>query len=77
MAGGGSVDNDAPFGMKLLALIVIVISATIGGKLLGVMQKGLKTSKFEIKPCLPKKVAIPPLVGMIVFGCIARNIWEP
>jgi len=25
---------------------------------------------------MPKKVAIPPLVGMIVFGCIARNIFE-
>jgi len=25
---------------------------------------------------LPKKLAIPPLVGMIIFGCIARNIFE-
>jgi Kef-type K+ transport system membrane component KefB len=40
------------------------------------MQSGAKIGSCEIKGCLPKKVAIPPLVGMIVFGCISRNIYE-
>jgi len=25
---------------------------------------------------MPKKCAVPPLVGMIIFGCIGRNIFE-
>ena len=37
MSGGGAADNDAPFGLKLIALLVIVASATLGGFILGVM----------------------------------------
>ena len=41
------------------------------------MQKGMTCcGGYKIRPCMPKKIAIPPLVGMIVFGCIARNIFE-
>ena len=37
MAGGGSTDSDAPFGEKFLALIIVVVCATIGGFIFKIM----------------------------------------
>jgi len=38
----------------------------------GINFKSGKVGPINIKPCLTK-IEIPPLVGMIVFGCLARN----
>lgn len=51
--------------------------AACGGILVQILMKGInfdsgKVGPVKIKPLLTK-IAIPPLVGMIVFGCIARN----
>ena len=37
MSGGGTIDNDAPFGLKFLALLVVVGCATVGGFIFKVM----------------------------------------
>jgi len=37
MSGGGTIDNDAPVGLKLVALLIVVASATIGGFILRIM----------------------------------------
>ena len=77
MTGGSTIDNNAPFEQKFCALCIVVASATLGGFILRVMQNGYGTSTTQrIKPCMPKKIAIPPLVGMILFGGLARNLFE-
>lgn len=61
------------------ALIVVLVFGTLGGFLFQMLQ-GMKFSKmgcipaFTIKP-LMKKVIIPNLLGMIIFGMIARNFF--
>ena len=51
--------------------------ASVGGIIVQILMKGVtfqtgKIGPIKIKPLLTK-IAIPPLVGMIVFGCLARN----
>lgn len=70
-------DNKASGGERLGALLIIVFFAFLGGycvKLLSVGQKW--NGEYKIKPVFPKKFQIPPLVGMLLIGCIARNIFE-
>lgn len=58
------------------ALIVVVFFATLGGMLFQVLMKGAKVDSGRVKftlPHLPEFIQIPPLVGMIVGGCLARN----
>jgi len=45
---GGTIDTDAPFGIKFCALIIVVAAATIGGFILRVMQKGLFLPGSEV-----------------------------
>ena len=62
---------------QALGLIVVALISGIGGILFAILMGGIelkvgKVGPIKIKPILTK-VAIPPLVGMIVFGCLARN----
>lgn len=50
---------------------------TVGGILVQILMKGIhfksgKVGPIDLKPCMTK-ISIPPLVGMIIFGCLARN----
>ena len=77
MSGGSDAELTGTTGQNLLALFVVVVMAAVGGILVQIMLKGInftsgKVGPVNIKPLLTK-VQIPPLVGMIVFGCLARN----
>ena len=77
MAGGGNVELTGTPGQQLQALLVVVIMACCGGILVQILMKGVKfhsgkVGPIHIKPLLTK-IEIPPLVGMIIFGCLARN----
>ena len=61
----------------MAALIVVVLCASVGGIITQVLMKGInfksgKVGPVNIKPALTS-IEIPPLVGMIIFGCLARN----
>jgi NhaP-type Na+/H+ or K+/H+ antiporter len=59
--------------------VIILVFGTLGGFLIQSVQ-GFSMSKlwkfpgFKVRPLL-KTVKIPPLVGMIIFGMIARNFF--
>lgn len=85
MAGTVAAANkDANFGESLLALIIVLIFAIIGGFCVK-MIRGIKfgkgwpfCAKKTLRGCcdkirLCKKIVIPPLIGEIVMGAIARN----
>ena len=50
-------------GKNLGALIIVVLFALVGGLIIQFCQK------------FCNKITVPPLVGMIIFGCIARNFF--
>ena len=64
-------------GLAILNILIVAFFAIIGG----IVTKMLGGYTFTWGPCKGKgwgnvlgKVTIPLLVGMIVFGCICRNI---
>lgn len=65
------------YGQAFLCLFVVLLFGYFGGFLLRVLY-GMKIPKkgcfpgVTIKPLI-KGVVIPPLLGYIIFGCIARN----
>jgi len=67
-----SANREISVGTQLGSLIVIVVFAAIGGHFIKFFQgKGnIGPVKMENKCSF---VNIPPLVGMIICGCIARN----
>ena len=77
MAGPGKAEFTGTPGENILALLVVVLCATVGGMLVQMIIHGLsfksgKVGPIKIKPLLTS-ITIPPLVGMIIFGCLARN----
>jgi hypothetical protein len=65
------------WGERILALVVVVALASVGGMIIQVAMRGLdlKTGKIgpiKMKPLLTA-IQVPPLVGMIIMGCLARN----
>lgn len=65
------------WGERIAALLVVVLCATAGGVLIQILMHGIefrsgKIGPISIKPALTA-VKVPPLVGMIIFGCLARN----
>ena len=62
---------------RIAALFVVVAVATMGGVLVQILMRGVefhsgKVGPIKLKPVLTA-IQIPPLVGMIIFGCLARN----
>ena len=53
---------------------MIVSFGSLGGFLIKLLQGYKLPGGIIIKP-LTKKISIPPLVGMIIFGCISRNFF--
>ena len=77
LSGVAMVDtNKASAGEKLVAILIVIGCAVVGGFIFKVLSKGQKGPGCNLKPVLPKNFQIPPLVGMIFFGCFARNIFE-
>lgn len=79
MAGGGSTGPEPPGGNSILTLLVVAFFAALGGLFVkwfsGIKVPGCGKSKgCETKPVCTA-VTIPPLIGMIIFGCIARNFF--
>ena len=61
----------------MLALLVVVLCATVGGILVQILMRGIlfesgSVGPVRIKACLTS-IQVPPLVGMILAGCLARN----
>ena len=79
MAGGSSAELTGTTGQQIQALVVVVIFAAVGGIIVQIMMKGINFESGKIGPlkvkALLSKIEIPPLVGMIIFGCIARNFF--
>ena len=78
MAGAGDPSTlTGSLAEQLTALFVVVLLATAGGIFVQIMMKGIIFSSGKVGPLHIKamltKIEIPPLVGMIVFGCLARN----
>ena len=62
---------------QLTALLVVVLCATVGGIIIQILMRGIlfesgSVGPVRIKACLTS-IQIPPLVGMILAGCLARN----
>lgn len=77
MAGNTSAEMTGGWDERILALFVVVLTAAIGGMLIQVAMFGItfksgKIGPIEIHPLL-NAVKIPPLVGMIICGTLARN----
>ena len=82
MSGGAPADdNNASGGAKFLALLLVVLFAGVGGFLTKLLKgadikpNGCCTKGLKIPP-VSQTITIPVLVGIIIFGCIARN-WFP
>ena len=66
-------------GEQFGALALVVLLAAAAGVMLG-MLAGFSIPKFgkfnglTVKPIL-SKVRIPPIIGMIIMGCIVRNLF--
>ena len=76
-------DEEVSPGPAILALFIVLVFAVFGGILIK-MIRGIQLPNNSpifpgkiIKGCLNyglcKKIVIPPLLGMIIFGIIARN----
>ncbi len=66
-------------GEQIGALVLVIALAAIAGAVLGIFG-GFEIPKFWIFPgfkmkaiCL--KIRVPPIIGMIVMGCIVRNFF--
>jgi hypothetical protein len=61
------------------AIAIVIVVAASGGLLLG-MLAGFKLPNFKpfngrvVEPIL-KIIHIPPIIAMIVLGCVARNFF--
>ena len=54
----------------------MVLFSAIGGFVIKAMLEGITISGCKIKPCIKNKdIKIPTLVGMLLFGMIARNFF--
>ena len=77
MAGSSSAPSPYSIGERVGALAIVVILAGIAGALLGLLG-GYHFPKigpfkgYHLKPVI-KVITIPPLVAMIILGCVARN----
>ncbi len=77
MAGGAKVEQSGTPGEQTAAYLVVIIAAVVGGVLMQILMYGMTFKSGKVGPMtfprLLKSIEIPPLVGMIIFGCLARN----
>ena len=68
-----SVESDYKndFGKNLGAMVLVILFAALGGFIVALFQ-GPTLCGRKLKKCCTT-ITIPHLVGMITFGCIARN----
>jgi len=66
-------NDDRETGDKVGALIIVTLFGALGGFIVAAIQ-GLDLGFYNIKP-LCTCITCPALVGMIIFGCIARNFF--
>ncbi len=64
-----------------LAFILVVVAGAFGGLCVSLlkgidMEPNFFLPRLSIKPII-KTITIPPLIGMIVFGCFTRNFLSP
>ena len=74
-----AVVTDIPKGIGAFALVILF--GSLGGFLFALfpgIKKGEKDENGEDLYYTPKicdAITVPPLVGMVIFGCIARNFF--
>ena len=77
MAGGPKIVQTGTFMEQMTALGVVVLMAAVGGILIQILMRGIMFESGSVAPIRIKamltSIQIPPLVGMILFGCLARN----
>jgi len=77
MTAGEPIAQTGTYWQQFISLFVVVLCATCGGMLVQVLMKGVDIKSGSVGPIKIKPVltciTIPPLVGMIIFGCLARN----
>jgi uncharacterized ion transporter superfamily protein YfcC len=63
-------------GEQIGALLLIIFLAALTGTLVGISREGWTVPYFnwKIKP-LCTKVRFPPILAMIIMGCIAGNFF--
>jgi len=71
------VDLPGTIGERILALVAVILLAAIGGIVMQVLFFGLdiksgKVGPYNFKP-ITSKLTVPPMVGMIIVGCLVRN----
>ena len=71
MTEGTTEEAHGTTAQQILALLIVGLMASIGGMAVKSLS-GFKFGKFVCKPSL-KIITIPPLVGMIILGCLTRN----
>ena len=77
MAGGPAVAMTGTWGERITALLVVVAMGAVGGIIVQILMQGISFRSGKVGPIILKPaltaIQIPPLVGMIIFGCLARN----
>lgn len=56
-----------------LSLFIVIIFSALGGEIVKMFQ-GEEYGRIKCKDRCPR-AKVPPLILMIVFGCIARNLF--
>ena len=63
-----------------VAFIFVIINSTLGGLIVQYITRGFELTSGSFGPIRMKSwiasVQIPPLVGMIVAGCLTRNMFH-
>jgi ACR3 family arsenite efflux pump ArsB len=62
------------FGQNLNSLLIVVIFAAFGGFIVKLVQGITLPGGKVIKPFC-SAITVPPLVGMIICGCVSRNFF--
>ena len=77
MSGGEVQPDPGNLWQQITAIAVVILLGAFGGVLTQALMYGFEFKTGKIGPLklkrLQDKIQVPPLVGMIVMGCLARN----
>jgi len=76
MASGPAVEQTGEWYQQMFALIMVIFFASLGGMIMQALTYGFELKSGKINwgmGACSQKVQVPPLVGMIICGCLARN----